>query len=354
VSRLAGPGLLVMLPKTKMERLLSLPAVLVTLLHLCMGDLHYKHYRLESLCKADSGKVRLRLGQSAATFQLNSSLVPGTQFNCHLELALDSSQFGFFVYFEELSISGSSDCEEDYVQFGRDILFITSYRSGKFCHRIQGAFPARNKSSGQVVPATVTPLSRRTYTELTDQEMDVWMKLQLSSSLATFKTVSFVVTPYKLSCRHQAGYRRCGGSGQCVRDHFFCDGWINCAANKAEWPSDETDCKPSSTAITDLDNSDWQQSKVLYISGPLLGLLLLVVFITVLYRRYPAILNLPASKPGHPGPAPHRVTQYRSTTGHIVQVPRPAPPIPTTDQSSLATAPPLPPCPPSYSDIVHT
>ena len=45
MSRLAGPGLLVMLPKTKMERLLSLPAVLVTLLHLCMGDLHYKHYR---------------------------------------------------------------------------------------------------------------------------------------------------------------------------------------------------------------------------------------------------------------------------------------------------------------------
>ena len=29
------------------------------------------------------------------------------------------------------------DCEEDYVQFGRDILFITSYRSDKFCHRIQ-------------------------------------------------------------------------------------------------------------------------------------------------------------------------------------------------------------------------
>ena len=82
------------------------------------------------------------------------------------------------------------------------------------------------------------------------------MKLQLSSSLATFKTVSFVVTPYKLSCRHQvlrhclqscelhttvqAGYRRCGGSGQCVRDHFFCDGWINCAANKAEWPSGDS------------------------------------------------------------------------------------------------------------------
>ena len=27
--------------------------------------------------------------------------------------------------------------QDDYVQFGRDILFITSYRSDKFCHRIQ-------------------------------------------------------------------------------------------------------------------------------------------------------------------------------------------------------------------------
>ena len=50
--------------------------------------------RLESLCKSDSAKVRLRLGNTAATFSLNSSLVPGALFNCHLELALDSSKLG--------------------------------------------------------------------------------------------------------------------------------------------------------------------------------------------------------------------------------------------------------------------
>ena len=56
---------------------------------------HYIIYRLESLCKSDLAKVRLRLGNSAAaTFQLNSSLVPGRVFNCHLELALDSSKLG--------------------------------------------------------------------------------------------------------------------------------------------------------------------------------------------------------------------------------------------------------------------
>ena len=56
--------------------------------------------RLESLCKSDSAKVRLRLGTSASSFSLNSSLVPGTLFNCHLELALDSSKLG-----EQVSLS---------------------------------------------------------------------------------------------------------------------------------------------------------------------------------------------------------------------------------------------------------
>ena len=56
---------------------------------------HYIISRLESLCKSDLAKVRLRLGNSAAaSFQLNSSLVPGRVFNCHLELALDSSKLG--------------------------------------------------------------------------------------------------------------------------------------------------------------------------------------------------------------------------------------------------------------------
>ena len=54
--------------------------------------------RLESLCKSDSAKVRLRLGHTAATFSLNSSLVPGALFNCHLELALDSSKLGLQNY----------------------------------------------------------------------------------------------------------------------------------------------------------------------------------------------------------------------------------------------------------------
>ena len=60
------------------------------------------HLRLESLCKSDSAKVRLKLGGGAgaggASFSLNSSLLPGHTFNCHLELALDSSKLGKYFY----------------------------------------------------------------------------------------------------------------------------------------------------------------------------------------------------------------------------------------------------------------
>ena len=39
-------------------------------------------------------QVRLKLTDFVASFHLNSSLVPGSHFTCHVELILDSSKFG--------------------------------------------------------------------------------------------------------------------------------------------------------------------------------------------------------------------------------------------------------------------
>ena len=50
--------------------------------------------RLEKLCPPDNSKVRMSMEESVASFQLNSSLVPGNVFNCHLELYLDKSDSG--------------------------------------------------------------------------------------------------------------------------------------------------------------------------------------------------------------------------------------------------------------------
>ena len=42
----------------------------------------------------DGSKARLRLSDTAASFHLNSSLVPGHLFSCHLELSVDPANSG--------------------------------------------------------------------------------------------------------------------------------------------------------------------------------------------------------------------------------------------------------------------
>merc|ERR1719232_126950 len=53
----------------------------------------------------------MRLEDSVASFQLNSSLVPGHIFNCHLELVLDQTDLGFFVYFDSMSLNEEGEDE---------------------------------------------------------------------------------------------------------------------------------------------------------------------------------------------------------------------------------------------------
>ena len=129
-----------------------------------------------------------------------------------------------------MKLSGTKECEDDYVQFGRDILFITSFRSKKYCGVINGSFPTTNKSSKAELPISVTPMSKRIYSESSDQEMDIWVKMTVPSPMATQKTLSLVVTPFKKSCSStNTSYQKCGKSGQCVRTQLFCDGTVNCA-----------------------------------------------------------------------------------------------------------------------------
>ena len=205
------------------------------------------------MCSADNGKVRLKLQEKVLTFQLNSSLVPGSYFNCHLELAVDYHDYGesifknkkvgfhqglylicdisgFFVYFERMDFALTEDCEEDHVQFGRDILFITSYRSKKFCGKIIGDFPTGNKTSKKKLSSSVTPLTKRIYTESYDQEMDIWITMSVPKSIKKPKSLTLNVTPFKKNCdSNTSSYRRCGSSNFCVRKELFCDQTVNCA-----------------------------------------------------------------------------------------------------------------------------
>ena len=104
------------------------------------------YLRLEKLCKDGGRKVPVRLRENVVEFLYNSSV---SSLECHLELSIqqtNSGQWskyfdkdllfkifclkGFFVYFSHLKLGSSytGECGEEYVQFGRDIMFITSYR----------------------------------------------------------------------------------------------------------------------------------------------------------------------------------------------------------------------------------
>ena len=133
------------------------------------------------------------------------------------------------MYFESMHVSNTKECEEDYVQFGRNILFITSYRSKKFCAIIEGSFSLKNIRINKE-HSPVTPISKRIYSESSDQEMDIWIKMKVPPSGSFQKNLTLVVTPFKRSCRSSdPSYQKCGKGGQCVRREFFCDGSVNCA-----------------------------------------------------------------------------------------------------------------------------
>jgi len=344
------------------------------LLPLC-GDGSYNNYRLEKLCPPDGSKVRLKLTDFVASFHLNSSLVPGSHFTCHVELILDSSKFGFFVYFDSMKISPPLDgeCEMDYVQFGRDILFITSHRSNKFCGTIEGTLPlppprpttttspSSNASLARSVKTSkdsvagstsyATPLPKRVYSEASDQEMDIWIQLAVPpADWPGHKTLSLTVTPFKKTCgKDDPVYRRCSSSSRtCVRKDLFCDGRINCAL-KTSKPPDETSCSLTASP-PESESAMWEDAGLPHFAGLFFGIIFLLVLLTYVAKNF----QQKAPKTSTISELDRRyersldVTEYDS--GLIVPVdsnptrmPRRAPPLPPSYTDSLVRDPPFAP-----------
>merc|ERR1719150_2318292 len=298
--------------------------------------------------------------ESVANFQLNSSLVPGTVFNCHLELVLTQADSGFFVYFDSMVLAEAEqggDCEEDYVQFGRDILFITSHRSAKHCGRVEGSPivspPAANSTQDpDTSTARTTPLDKRIYSEHADTEMDIWIKVVVprhedrADSSVRPKTLSLVVTPYKVSCSSQdRRHRRCGRSKHCIRSELFCDGTVNCAVASSV-PADEHGCKVT-TVPPVTETALWERTSLHHAIGTcasllVCGLLLFYLGRTCWCRPAPAA-PLPKESgslgPESRGSVVEQQDLIHMADGLIVPVSRPR-----MAGSRLA--------PPSYSDSV--
>ena len=130
-----------------------------------------------------------------------------------------------------MSLSGSdkSGCQSDFVQFGRDILFVTTHLSQKFCGVVN--LPVSEEVNGVTkfeFPGSL--LKTRTYIEESDREMDIWIHINRPAEDVT-KSLSLVVTPVKKNCqRRDRSYQQCGYRDSCVRKELFCDGRVNCAS----------------------------------------------------------------------------------------------------------------------------
>ena len=176
------------------------------------------------------------MGSKVHIFSFNSSSSEQNKLKCHLELSVPSSLYGFTVFIEEMSLDSSvkSGCKTDFLQFGRDILFVTTHLSQKYCGVVD--LPESIEVNG--VTKFMFPDSKlrsRIYTEDSDREMDIWILVSGPREDLEEKTLSLVVTPFLKTCKKaDSHYQKCGDQASCVRKELFCDGRVNCA-----WPDTE-------------------------------------------------------------------------------------------------------------------
>merc|ERR1719278_1647303 len=226
--------------------------LLLALFHITIASglqASYNQLRLQSVCPASGSKVRSSIGTEVNVFTFNSSSAnlgsSRTVFSCHLELFLPSSLYGFSIFIEEMSLGGSQGggCRRDYLQFGRDILFLTTHKSRKYCGQVEPPVSTQRKEGVTGFTFPLTPLANRIYSEEDDMEMDVWLQIDLDNAMVDSKSLTLVVTPFKKSCASRdLLYRQCRYSTKCVRKELFCDGRINCAWPYSD-PADEVYCQ---------------------------------------------------------------------------------------------------------------
>jgi hypothetical protein len=185
-------------------------------------------FSLHKVCSHDGMKKVMIMEKNAIVFKLNSSSLQSPYFSCHLDLLLPSANYGVSVFIEEMLFSGfGSDCSEDFLQFGRDILFVTSHLSGKYC----GTLVRPNKETYLTVPSFST--AQRNYVEEYDSEMDIWIHIKVApNQTAQYKTLLLIVTPFRQSCNpRDSKYIQCGQARACVEKELWCDGRGNCPSS---------------------------------------------------------------------------------------------------------------------------
>ena len=180
-----------------------------------------KFVMLNEFCPSHEEKTTLNLATNYQVLQLNSSNIRNERpfFKCHIEVTVPSTDYGFSVFIEEMNMSGKiGECRDSWVQFGRDILFLTTFKTAKYCGKHQNISTFHDNE--------LTSLDKRFYIEEEDSEMDIWIQMLLTEDLSGFR---LLITPFKKNCNSKNFiYQQCGISTVCIKKQWFCDGNFNC------------------------------------------------------------------------------------------------------------------------------
>jgi len=213
-----------------MHRWCFISFVFYLLAETALSSDNYMHANLEDFCYRDGVKKEVGFRSNVPhRYVFNTTLT--STFQCHLELELKTTHLGsgFSVFIESMHLETNEDCTKDWLQFGRDVLFITTKKSKKFCQKIPPLTPKFKQNSLHDGFEPDPYPGSRFYKEM-GNEMDVWIQIQPGYQ----KELVLVITPHISCTKNNRKFRACPNSSECVAKHLFCDGRVNCITNSLD------------------------------------------------------------------------------------------------------------------------
>jgi len=326
-----------------------------------------KTYDVLKTCKSGS-KIEINLGVGAAVFVFNETQAPGQNilgdFACHYELEVSSfkSQYFMHVYIDQMDFlenpvkSQEQPCQ-DFVQFGRDILFVTTNKSPPYCGTRSKVEP-RKATNGSLVPGFTGGQGSRMFVEENDSEMDVWIRVSKKNQQLhpRPRILVMTVTVIKKCESSDHWYRKCPHSrGYCIRREFFCDGRVNCAWPDAEaGGTDEVLCDVEDTAYTGPFNTRGA-SNVLLIVVLIIISIAFIVFTLIFGKKFVVMFCKENNLPRNNSPSPPSNELFRINRRDNRRPYEPSEETPALiNQVNIEEIPDenLPTAPPSYEDVI--
>ena len=294
----------------------------------------YKIYDFATCCPLKGGKRVINLKTGTAIFVLDQSsqvtknILEEREISCHLELEIPSTNYGFHVFFDEMNLDENENSVlegpkpktcNDYVQFGRDVLYFTTSKSRKYCGYRERLF---YHNATEFDYARASRQGSRLFIEKNDSEMDVWLSVKRNKDRQrkSKRILRIIVTVFKKVCSDNDLYwRKCVNSRYCVRKGLYCDNYANCGWPDGERATDETkklcaEVWRKNSEISGIGTVFSPSNIPIIIVVTIIVTAILVIFVIALVRFVRAI-HATSAKPNDDGSSPSGNPSRRANRG---------------------------------------